>query len=322
MPPSPRTISYINLAAFIALVLINALSNIPSSSASATSSSPSFHSPPATNLLGTTPIGTVSNAYPTPITPAGYTFSIWGLIYVCLGVYVLAQCIYPEWLALAHTPSASSASATSPVFRAILPYLFAASCVFNIVWILVFTQLPVHKTAGTSGLPLAIVSTIVLVALAGCVYGWMAELAQVVARGGSGSVTDYVFGTVALLGAILYCAWTTIACVLNVWTCISSARGGEVANDTTGAMVTLGLLAVGFCGLLAWSRRNAFPPHAPWARVAFAAVFVWAVIGVLVSRKEAAREEGVRWVGGLGALGVGVVGVWSGYGRTRREGRS
>lgn len=272
MSPSSQTLSYTNLIAFSALILINFLSTIPSSSVS--------H--PPQNLLGTTPIGTVSDAYPTPITPARFTFTIWGLIYVCLAVYVVAQCIYPEWLAL--VPTTVPTYSASPVFRTILPYLFTASCVLNIGWILVFTQLPVHSGSGTSGLPLAIVSTIMLVALTGCVYGWMVGLSQAVAlaHGGPRSVV----GTVALLGAVLYCAWTTIASVLNVWTCISSARGSDVTDNTTGAVVTLGLLALGFGGLLGWSYQNEFPPRASWARVAFAAVFVWAVVGVLMKNRN------------------------------------
>ncbi|HBG32879.1 MAG TPA: hypothetical protein DDW82_04010, partial [Acholeplasmataceae bacterium] len=32
--------------------------------------------------------GEVSDAYPTLFTPTGLTFSIWGIIYVMLGIYV------------------------------------------------------------------------------------------------------------------------------------------------------------------------------------------------------------------------------------------
>ena len=173
---------------------------------------------------------------------------------------------------------------------------------------------------------MAIVSTLVLVALAGCVYGWLAGLAQVVAPGRvvqytAGASTNNVtlLGAIALLGAVLYCAWTTIACVLNVWTCVSSAQDGDVSitssSNTTGAMVTLALLALAFCGLLAWSRMNEFPPRASWARVVFAGVFVWAVVGVLVKEARRGVKEraiGVQWVGGVGALVVGLVGVATG----------
>ncbi|MFA5024651.1 MAG: TspO/MBR family protein [Patescibacteria group bacterium] len=35
--------------------------------------------------------GDVSNSYPNLFTPAGYAFSIWGLIYILLGIYVVYQ---------------------------------------------------------------------------------------------------------------------------------------------------------------------------------------------------------------------------------------
>ena len=38
-------------------------------------------------------IGDISDLYPVRITPAGYAFSIWGLIYTLLGIFVVSQCI-------------------------------------------------------------------------------------------------------------------------------------------------------------------------------------------------------------------------------------
>lgn len=318
MPPSPKTLSFTNLAAFILLIIINTLSNVPSSSS------------PSKNVLGTSPIGTVSDAYPTPVTPAGYTFSIWGLIYVCLGVYVVAQCVYPEWLALAPgAPGTTSGrNGSTTMYQAVLPYLFAASCVLNVVWVLVFTQLPVSITSSSSSsrsasVPLAVLSAVVLLALAGCIYGWMVGLAPVVARGSNGSTTRdtggsammRVVGGVVLLGAVVYCAWVTIACVLNLWTCASSAqsnRAGFATSNRTGAILTLVFLALLFCGLLSWAHERSFPPRASWARLAFAAVFVWAVIGVMQNVRNTKGDRGVLWVGWIGAAVVAVVGLVTG----------
>lgn len=45
----------------------------------------------ATTLLNGKTSGQVSDAYPTLITPAGFTFSIWSIIYILLGVFVVYQ---------------------------------------------------------------------------------------------------------------------------------------------------------------------------------------------------------------------------------------
>ena len=45
----------------------------------------------ATFLFGDSDTGDVSDKYSTLFTPAGYAFSIWGLIYLALGVYVFHQ---------------------------------------------------------------------------------------------------------------------------------------------------------------------------------------------------------------------------------------
>ncbi|MDH5779591.1 MAG: hypothetical protein OEZ29_03260, partial [Candidatus Bathyarchaeota archaeon] len=55
----------INVVAFIVTVAVNILAG-------------------STTLLGGKMSGDISDLYPTLITPAGYTFSIWGLIYTLL----------------------------------------------------------------------------------------------------------------------------------------------------------------------------------------------------------------------------------------------
>lgn len=56
---------------YIAMVVVNALANIIPINGQNT--------------------GEVSDSYPNLFAPAGYTFSIWGLIYLLLGAYTLYQ---------------------------------------------------------------------------------------------------------------------------------------------------------------------------------------------------------------------------------------
>lgn len=92
-----------NLIFFIAMVIVNILAN--------------------TIPLGGNTTGDVSANYPTLFTPAPYTFSIWGVIYIMMGIFV----VYTSLI----FPSAKSAFAA----RNHVGIFFILSCMFNIAWI-------------------------------------------------------------------------------------------------------------------------------------------------------------------------------------------
>lgn len=46
-----------------------------------------------TTLIGSRLTATVSDSNPTLVTPAGYVFSIWGIIYILLGAFVIYQAL-------------------------------------------------------------------------------------------------------------------------------------------------------------------------------------------------------------------------------------
>lgn len=92
---------WINLAAFVVMVAVNALANIIP--------------------LGGYTSGGVSKLYPSFFTPAGITFAIWGVIYLMLGVVVV-------WSMFDR-----SVATTELVNK--VGMLFAVSCAFNIAWI-------------------------------------------------------------------------------------------------------------------------------------------------------------------------------------------
>jgi hypothetical protein len=89
-----------NVAAFIVTVLVNALAN-------------------TTALNGKT-TGEISDLYPTLITPAGYVFSIWGIIYTLLLIFTVYQAL----------PSQRE----KPFLREI-SFLFVLSSLLNITWL-------------------------------------------------------------------------------------------------------------------------------------------------------------------------------------------
>jgi benzodiazapine receptor len=90
-----------NLVAFALTVLVNGLAG-------------------STTILGGKLTSQISDANPTLITPAGYVFSIWGIIYVLLGVFVVFQAL----------PSQKGKE-----YQGRVNWLFVLSSLLNIVWL-------------------------------------------------------------------------------------------------------------------------------------------------------------------------------------------
>ncbi|WP_114749963.1 TspO/MBR family protein [Pleomorphovibrio marinus] len=84
-------------------------------------------------------VGEISDQYPSLLTPAGYAFSIWGIIYLMLGAFLVYQ-----WVGYAKGNNQES----------LLPSgaWFALSNVFNITWLLVW----VHGYLGLAAVVIAL----------------------------------------------------------------------------------------------------------------------------------------------------------------------
>ncbi len=100
-----------NIAAFVAVIVVNVL---------------------ATTLpLNGLSTGEISDSYPSLFTPAGYVFSIWGLIYLLLAAFVVYQALPQQ--------------RSNPRLER-LGYLFVLSCAFNIAWLFAWHYLQVPLT--------------------------------------------------------------------------------------------------------------------------------------------------------------------------------
>ena len=75
--------------------------------------------------IGGVTTGEASDAYANLFTPAGITFSIWGLIYLLLGAYVIFQFFYPK----------NKQNDKSEKLLAEVNKYFSLSSVANIAWI-------------------------------------------------------------------------------------------------------------------------------------------------------------------------------------------
>lgn len=94
-------LKWLNLMAFVIMIVVNAIAG-------------------STTMIGGKSTAEISDANPTLITPAGYVFSIWGIIYILLGIFVLFQSL--------PNPRFSE-------FRERIGLLFFASSMLNVVWL-------------------------------------------------------------------------------------------------------------------------------------------------------------------------------------------
>jgi hypothetical protein len=94
-------LKWINIIVFALTVLVNGLAG-------------------GTTTLGGKLTAEISDANPTLITPAGYVFSIWGVIYILLGIFVVFQAL----------PSQKERS-----YRERIGWLFVLSNLLNIAWL-------------------------------------------------------------------------------------------------------------------------------------------------------------------------------------------
>jgi len=243
---SPRQLS--NLVALAAVVVVNALANILP--------------------LGGVTTGEVSDRYPSLFTPAGYVFSIWGLIYLLLGVFAVYQAL--------------PAQRDNPRLVR-LGYLFVISCAFNVAWlfawhygqialtmllmlgllvslILLYERLEIGKTKVSRREALAVrlpfsvylgwitVATIanvsVLLIDLGYTGGWLAPLWALVAIAAATAIGLLVLGRRGDVPFVLVLVWAFIGIATKQW-------GAEVLV-VLGALLTAGVL---LWGIMQHARR-------------------------------------------------------------------
>lgn len=131
------------------------------------------------NYLTTTNVGGVANNNDTIIQPAGFAFSIWGLIYVLLFVWVIKAFFAKTW-----EDSVASRLKFWPI----------ANFMLNALWIIVFTQQWVFA------------SVIVIIAL-------LYTLAEMYS-----TLTETGYHWFDRLPFSIYFAWVTVATIVNIFT--------------------------------------------------------------------------------------------------------
>lgn len=97
----PAVLKWADILAFVLTVAVNSLAG-------------------GTTILGGKLTSEISDSNPTLVTPAGYVFSVWGVIYVLLGIFVIYQAVINQ---------------SERGFARRIGWLFVLSSVLNICWL-------------------------------------------------------------------------------------------------------------------------------------------------------------------------------------------
>lgn len=189
-----RFSKWVNILAFVLTILVNSLAG-------------------STTILGGKNTAQISDANPTLITPAGYVFSIWGIIYILLGVFVVYQAL----------PSQQGKE-----FQRKIGWLFALSSFANIIWIFLW-QFEI--------LSLSLVLMFML----------LASLILIYTRLGIGKSEVSVRERLAVqVPFSVYLGWITIASIANVAVLLVSLNwdGFGINADTWAILVVIVALLI------------------------------------------------------------------------------
>jgi translocator protein len=208
-----------NIITFILMVIVNGLAG-------------------STTLIGGQFTNEVSNANPTLITPAGYTFSIWGIIYILLGIFVIYQALPGQRM---------------KPFQERVGWLFMVSSVLNIAWLFAwqYEQL--------------VVSVVIMVLL-------LASLIAIYLRLNIGRSKPGIGDLVAVhLPFSVYLGWITIATIANISATLVSINWDGFGLDPEIWAILIILIATLIAMLVAITRRDiAYEAVIVWAFVGIA----------------------------------------------------
>ena len=212
-------LKWLNIIAFVAVVIINGLAG-------------------STTFIGGQDTAQVSDENFTLITPAGYTFAVWGIIYTLLGVFAIFQAL----------PSDKGKTAGK------IGWFFILSCVANIAWLFLWQF---------EYLTVSVVLMFVL----------FASLLMVYLRLGVGKASVSWRERLAVhVPFSVYFGWITIASIANVSAALVSVGLNELGlgAETWGILVIMVALLI--TALVVLTRRDpAYGLVIVWALIGISA---------------------------------------------------
>lgn len=245
-------LAILNLIGFLGTITVNALANIL----------------PINNIT----TGEVSDLYPNLFAPAGLTFSIWGVIYVLLGIFV----VYP------FLPSVRNDPERIGFLRRIGP-LFFISCLANMGWIFAWHY---------QEIALSLIMMLVLLGYLLAIYLRFGIGTAQATRG-----TKYAVH----VPFSVYLGWITVATIANVTALLVYLNWGAFGLDQQFWAVAVIIVGIGIALSMLLTRKDIY----------YCLVVDWALLGILLKRlaDDTVSDQGVVWVtiAGLAIISAGII---------------
>jgi hypothetical protein len=201
--------AFLNLAGFIAVLILNGLAN-------------------ALPINGKT-TGDLSDLYPNLFVPAGFTFSIWGIIYLMLAIFVVYQLV-------------RAFKDNNPEFIGKMGPWFLISCVANATWIVAWHYEQVLLSLG--------IMLVILVSLI------MIYLKLQIGKSTASNPEKYLVH----LPFSIYLGWISVATVANVTTLgVDTGWGGFGISEPVWTIIVL-IVAAGLALGVIFTRNDIFFP--------------------------------------------------------------
>lgn len=248
-------IKWVNLVSYIAMICVNAIANFG-------------------KLGGNTTAG-ISDLYDSVLTPAGFAFMIWGLIYVLLLFFVITPFVNPKGAAAEFSDSVG--------------IWFSLSCIVNALWMISW-----HNK-------MIVLSFVLMLVLFGSLYF---AILKVTKTKRTASVNDNAVGSfLSRAGIEVYFGWISVAMLANLmsmFTFLGLDGFGSTASILGGALLLAGSLLVSFICMYSSSMM-----------IAFAAVWAYSCI---LYRHMAEAMLNWNYVGIIVTAAVGIVFILIGFG--------
>lgn len=214
--------------------------------------------------------GELSDMYPNLFVPAGITFSIWGIIYLLLIVFVVFQLF-----------EAFRRGSASNIFHAI-GYWFVVAGVANISWILAWHY--IHPV-------LSLVVMVVLLASLTIIYIHLDYL-----KPDFGRAEKYF----VLPCFSVYLGWITVATIANTTAVLVHLgwKGGGIDHS----FWTILMIAIAtIMGLYLIMKKN------DWL---YALVIIWALLGIFIKQNAAEEYHRSIIIAAITGMAVNVIGIF------------
>jgi hypothetical protein len=249
---SLRTIQLSNAVSTVLMFVINMLASV--------------------GLINNTTPGALSDRLPNLFVPSGLTFSIWGVIYVLLFLFVAYQ-----------MRGSASRDVEDSSYLGKIGWFFVASNVFNLAWIFAW-----HYELVALSLVFMILLFVSLLAI--YLRLEIGDPRKTI------SLKKKLFYHVPFS---VYLGWITVATIANV-TAFLVSIGIEPYNGLAVVLtVVVIIVAALIAALVLWTRRD----------IAYSLVIVWALVGIVVKRLDPSYfvELTVATSAGIGAAVILIV---------------